>query len=225
MPPPESAAATLAWLQAEIEDINAVKAPPVLRFLVGRADARAAGAEPRSDEELLVLESAAGLDVGLFLDDAVMSGAAAASAHRGRPRMLSTCRLAMDAAAEGISHFVYLATCAGTDRAVSLLELEVQAEVDKFALFLLRAWRGARRTVLVSAGLRRRLFGEVRFLAHLDADERWRYRTANRLAAGYARWLEMRYVASGNREGLLRELRATYRRGGPEKPGYLASRS
>ena len=79
--------------------------------------------------------------------------------------------------------------------------------------------------MLVSAGLRRRLFGEVRFLAHLDADERWRYRTANRLAAGYARWLEMRYVASGNREGLLRELRATYRRGGPEKPGYLASRS
>jgi hypothetical protein len=225
MSPAGAAAATLSFLQRGIEGINAVRAPPVLPFLVEREGARAAGAEPRSAEVLLVLQAEDGIDLGLFLDDDVLSGAAAASAHSRSPRLLSRCRESIDAAAEGISHFVYLATCAGADRRVSLLELEVQAEVDKFALFLLRAWRGARRTARVSARLRRRLFEEVGFLAHLDEGERWRYRTANRLAAGYARWLEGRFVASGDREGLLRELRATYRLGTAEKPGYLASRS
>jgi hypothetical protein len=224
MAPAGPAAATLSRLQRGIETINAVQAPPVLGFLVERGGARAAGAEPRSSEELLIAESGGWIDVGLFLDDEVLSGAAAASAHPGGLRLLSRTREAIDAAAEGISHFVYLATCAGADRRVSLLELELQAEIDKFALFLLRAWRGARQNAVVSAGLRRRLFERVRYLAHLDEGERWRYRTANRLAAGYARWLELRFVSSGNREGLLRELRATYRKGAAEKAGYLASR-
>jgi hypothetical protein len=72
--------------------------------------------------------------------------------------------------------------------------------------------------------LRRRLFERVRFLEHLDGDELHRYRTANRLAAGYARWLEQRFVDPGDRDGLLRELRATYRLGTRAKAGYLASR-
>ncbi len=35
-------------------------------------------------------------------------------------------------ALEGVSHFVYLAWNAGHDKPVSLLELEMQAEVDKY---------------------------------------------------------------------------------------------
>jgi hypothetical protein len=227
MPPPDAAAATLSYLQTEIEGINAVSAPPVLGYLLERDGARAAGSEPRSPEELLVAESEDGIDVGLFLDEGVMSAAAAASEHRGRPRLLGRSgREGIASAAEGVSHFVYLVTRAGAGQRVSQLELEVQAEVDKFALFLLRAWRGAsRRSSGLSAGLRHRLYEEVRFLAHLDEAELERYRTANQLAAGYARWLELRFVSSGDREGLLRELRATYRLGTADKPGYLASRA
>jgi hypothetical protein len=227
MPPPETAAATLSYLQTEIEGINAVRAPPVLGFLVEREGARAAGAEPRAPEELLVVESEEGIDVGLFLDDDVLSAASAAAAHRGRPRLLARPgREGIASAAEGVSHFVYLVTRAEAGQRVSLLELEVQAEVDKFALFLLRAWRGGRRrSARFSAGLRHRLFEAVHFLAHLDEAELVRYRTANRLAAGYARWLELRFVSCGDRDGLLRELRATYRLGTADKPGYLASRN
>src|SRR4029453_15457960 len=36
--------------------------------------------------------------------------------------------------AEGVSHFVYLAWNAGFDKPVTLLELELQAEVDKYVL-------------------------------------------------------------------------------------------
>jgi hypothetical protein len=104
---------------------------------------------------------------------------------------------------------------------VSLLELEVQAEVDKFVLLLLHLWRrGLRRT---SASLRRRLFERVRYHPHLDGEELSRYREANRLGGGYARWLEGRFVDDADIEGLLRELRQIYRLGGGEKISYLES--
>jgi hypothetical protein len=226
MVPPARAAATLDFLQEQIQAMNAVRAPPVLGYLVERAGAQASGAEPRASEELLVLEVEDGIEVGLFLDEEVLV-AAAAAAHRGGARMLARPNLeGITAAAEGISHFVYLATRAEEGRRMSLFELELQAEVDKFAVLLLQLWpRGGRRLVGLSAGLRRRLYEDIRFLEHLDAEETERYRTANRLASGYARWLEIRFVAQGDREGFLRELRATYRLGMAAKGGYLASRS
>jgi hypothetical protein len=226
MAPPAPAAATLSFLQEEIQAMNAVRAPPVLDFLVERDGARASGAEPRAPEELLVRERDDGLDVGLFLDGEVLAAAAAAGSGRGTPRLLARAWLeGVTAAAEGISHFVYLATRAEEGRRMSLLELELQAEVDKFAVLLLQAWESPEPwRARLSAALRRRLFGEVRYLDHLDAEEVDRYRTANRLAAGYARWLERRFVRTGDREGLLRDLRETYRRGTAEKAGYLASR-
>ena len=226
MSPPEPAAATLAFLQAELQAINAVRAPPVLPFLVEREQALASGAVPRAPEELLVCEEEDGIDVGLFLDDGVLAAVAAAP-HRAGPRLLAgPWREGVLSAAEGVSHFVYLSTRAAEGRRLSLLELELQGEVDKFALLLLRAWRrGGSRLGGLCRVLRRRLFEEVRFLAHLDATELDRYRTANRLAAGYARWLEGRYVAPRDRDGLLRELRETYRRGSADKAGYLGSRA
>jgi hypothetical protein len=65
----------------------------------------------------------------------------------------------------------------------------------------------------------------VRYHAHLAAEELFRYREANRLGGGYARWLEGRFVEDADIEGLLRELRQTYRLSGGEKLGYLGARS
>jgi len=216
--------ATLAYLQDEIESIYGVRAPRVRGFIVNREEARAAGAEPRAPEELLVKGERDGVDVGLFLDEGVVLAATSASLHRRRARLFSRRRLdGVACVAEGVSHFVYLATRAEADRPVSLLELEVQAEVDKFALLVLHLWRrGLRR---LSAALRHRLFERVRYHAHLGQDELQRYRTANGLAAGYARWLEGRFVFRNDADGLFRELRATYRRGAGEKMGYLGSRA
>ncbi|HEY6104582.1 MAG TPA: hypothetical protein VIV59_01275 [Anaeromyxobacteraceae bacterium] len=218
-----AAPATLAYLQAEFEAIYGVEAPRVGDFLVGRDGARAAGAEPRGPEALLVLEEEDGLSLGLYLDEAVLRGAAAADTNHPRPQLTSRSRLPdVACAAEGVSHFVYLATRAGAGRPVSLLELEVQAEVDKFALFLLHLWRrGLRR---LSGALRRRLFERVGYRAWLGEEALERYRTANRLGGGYARWLEGRFVEEADAEGLLRELRASYRLGGGEKLGHLAAR-
>lgn len=221
------AAATLAWLQDRIEAINGVRAPRVGAFLVGRERARAAGAEPRAPEELLLVEAEGALELGLFLAEDVLDAAAGATRGARRARVFSRRRAgAMACAAEGVSHFVYLATRAEAGRPVSLLELEVQAEVDKFALWVVQLWRGGRRgLVRLSAALRRRLYERVRYAEHLGLEELERYRTANALAAGYARWLEGRYVYPMDLEGLLRELRATYRRGAGEKLGHLGARA
>ncbi len=214
---------TLAFIQAELEAIYAIEAPRVQEFLVGREIARAAGRMPRAPEELLVIEEADGVTVGLFLDESVIAAAAGADPHDRRPRLTARAALApLSFAAEGVSHFVYLATRAAAGRPVSLLELEVQAEVDKFAVLLLHLWRrGLRR---MSAALRRRLFERVRFHAHLGAEELARYRAANRLGGGYARWLEVRFVEDADIDGLLRELRLSYRLGGDEKLAHLGSR-
>jgi hypothetical protein len=200
-----------AALQDRLQQIYRVEAPGVQGFLVGRQVAAAAGHHPEAPEELLVLEEAEELWVGLFLDEAV--GAGAARGELGPFWQLT----------EGVSHFVYLAWRAAQGRPVSLLELEAQAEVDKFVVPLLSTWRGDRRRR--SRGLRRRLFQQARFRAGLSVDELARYREASRLGGGYARWLEGRFVALDDVEGLLRELRASYRLGAGEKLGYLGARA
>lgn len=215
---------TLGFLQDELETIYGVEAPRVHEFLVGLETARAAGCPPRAPEELLVLEEADGVALGLYLDDGVMAAAAGADPHDRRPRLTARGALGgLACATEGVSHFVYLSTRAAAGRPVSLLELEVQAEVDKFVLLVLHLWRrGLRR---MSPALRRRLFERVRYHAHLGADGLHRYQEANRLGGGYARWLEERFVSECDLDGLLRELRRSYRLGGREKLGYLGART
>jgi hypothetical protein len=214
---------TIRFLQEELESIYGVRAPRVDAFLVGRDVVREEAGEPRAPELLLVRERDGELELALFLDESVVRATRRADADHPRPRLVARAVLnELSCAAEGVSHFVYLATRAEAGRPVSLLELEVQAEVDKFALLLLHLWRrGLRR---MSGALRRRLFERVRYHAHLAPEELERYRLANRLAAGYARWLEGRFVDDADLEGLLRELRRTYRRGGGEKLGYLGAR-
>jgi hypothetical protein len=218
-----AAKVTLGFLQDELEAIYGVHAPRVGAFLLGPEEALAAGRAPRAPEELLVLEEEEGLALGLYLDEEVIAAAADTDPHDPRPRLTARGALRpLASAAEGVSHFVYLATRAAEGRPVSLLELEVQAEVDKFVLLVLHLWRrGLRR---MSPALRRRLFERVRYHAHLGGEELSRYREANRLGGGYARWLEGRYVEEADVDGLLRELRRSYRLGAAEKLGYLSTR-
>lgn len=213
---------TLEFLQGELEAIYAVEAPSVRRFLLGGEAARTVGRTPRAPEELYVLEEEDGVALGLYLAPGVVLAAAGVDPDDRRPRLTARAALAgVASAAEGVSHFVYVATRAALGRPVSLLELEVQAEVDKFALLLLHLWRrGLRRA---SPSLRLRLFERVRYHAWLRADELRRYREANRLGGGYARWLEGRFVDGADIEGLLRELRRTYRLAGCEKLAYLGA--
>ncbi len=113
-----------------------------------------------------------------------------------------------------MSHFVYLALCAAGERPVSALELELQAEVDKFACCVL---------MHPNAGdVRRRLFRDVRFAEDLEPGERERYRTANDEADRYAGALERQFVAPDRLDDMLADLRRFYRLSLRDKLAHIA---
>jgi len=208
----------LGWLQAELQHVQAVEAGHrVEDFVVSRAVLEQMGLKaPRAEEEVLVVEERDELSVAVYLAPGVLDALQRAGRNPGAlfGRHFATLCLAI----EGVSHFVYLTSRAQERRPVSLLELEVQAEIDKFALAALHLWRSGRRHEV--RGLLDRLFEDVSYLPHLDAAGLERYRTANRLARGYCREL-LRYVEQGRVELLLAELRRAYRLGAGEKYSHL----
>ena len=166
------------------------------------------------DEQLLLAETADGAGVALYLDADLLQRLEAADPHR----LLNEGNLAdYCTALEGVSHFVYSTWRLDRDLPVSLLELETQAEVDKYAVtvFLLADQQGGGYPAQVHA----RLFDRVSFDARLEPDQYDRYRTAHRCAAHYCRRLEHRFVTRGvaRIEALVRELRKFYRLGSTAK--------
>ena len=161
--------------------------------------------ERRPREQLLVHEAGGELAIGLFIDPATV-----ANLVRHDPRRALDARNFHDfvLAVEGVSHFVFTVWCAGHDRPVSPLELELQAEVDKYVTCLLATTPCAG----VSAELRRRLYHDVDYEPDLDADERDRYRAANDNACRYSAWLEQEFVEPRRIPAMLDELRRFYRR-------------
>lgn len=212
----------LRELQRALEVIYGVTSPHrVEDFLVGPAKIAGLGASVRAPEELFVVPGNGEVEVGLYLSPEVLARLPELQ-DDGAVSFLGEILPAFATAAEGVSHFVYLTVHAMRDRAVSLLELEAQAEVDKFATGVLHLWKhGERRRC---AELRERLFDRVSYRADLSAEERHRYGFANRLARGYSRFLESRFVLAGYLEGLLAELRRTYRLPSDDKFAHLVQR-
>jgi hypothetical protein len=206
----------LAQLQQLLQSVHGVSAAPVQDFLVGPGMRAALAPQSSADEALLVSERGEELHVALFLDESVLGHLARAA---GEPwtheRLAGFC-----AAAEGVSHFLYLVHRATQGGQVSQLELEVQGELDKYLAVLLQLWATGRRSA--SAQLRHRLFDRSGPRPGLDPAERDRYALANALAAACARALEARYVLAGRLDALLREVRRLYRLSGGEKFSALA---
>lgn len=178
-------------------------------------DAQRGLVDPRRTprEQLLVREADDELAMALFVD-----ARALANLERHDPAAGLDDRNFTDfcLAVEGVSHFIYVALCAARQRSVSPLELELQAEVDKFACCVLLA--------RPAGDLRQRLYGDVGYADDLDHDERARYRAANAGANRYAAVLERRFVRDERTDALpmLAELRRFYRMDLPDKLGHIA---
>ena len=160
------------------------------------------------DEKLLVRQQDANnLDLALYLDAAVVDRLSKDDPkdclHDGN--WIDFCT-----ALEGISHFLYLTWNAAQGRHVSCLELEMQAEVDKFitSAYLIYQHHGQ-----VPKQLHQRLFEDISFDPKLDEEELTRYRDANHYAGKYCQRLERRFLRLREHRGdtLLNELRRFYR--------------
>jgi len=172
----------LGQLQSLLSDIYALEVSyDVYDFLI--TDARLAdeldAGGRRVDEKLLIVEEADDASVSLYLGQGLMD--------RLRDDNPAN-RLSADnledfwTALEGVSHFIYYAWNATAEKSVTLLEMELQAEVDKFiGTTLLLRQQGEN----PPPNLHHRLFESARFDVRLSGDELTRYQDANHYAAKY----------------------------------------
>jgi len=177
-------------------------------------------------EALLVLEDDAGSFVGLYLDDdAVARSRAPSSWLEDESSLSSSCLVA-----EGVSHFVMVQYRVAQEIPVSELELELQAEVDKWALGALGMARSPRMLDGFGAGLiqhrsqvmRRRLFTNAVLIDDPDSERGERYQRAIDLARRYTAHLESTALFRGDSAALSRELCAFYRMVGARKLAHAA---
>ena len=182
-------------------------------------DDDAGGKQTRRPREQLLVQHAGGeLSLALYLDDRALTNLARHDPGAGlhEHNFFDFCL-----AVEGVSHFIYVALCAAADRPVTALELELQAEVDKFVSCLLCDESSADNP----GRLRARLFERIQFANDLDHHERARYETANGEARRYVHGLERRFLGQlGERRigAMLEELRRFYRLSLEAKLGHIA---
>tara|TARA_R110002096_G_scaffold77896_8_gene183406 strand:- start:44444 stop:45079 length:636 start_codon:yes stop_codon:yes gene_type:complete len=197
----------LSQLQRGLEALYRLDAETEVGHFVIDEEARAAAGVARSPrEQLLLQEDDDGLSIGLYLDAEVLQNVRGQQASALLDGKLFGDFIMM---LEGVSHFVLVAHRAGRNQQVSALELELQAEVDKYVTCLLSHddTRGR------SEKLRDRLFKQIEYDADLEPHEQERYRVANNNALSYSESLERRYVARGQVSEMLVELRKFYRLG------------
>ena len=178
----------LSRIQSELERFYGLeRAPNVTRFV--------RDGDQGSREVVLLRESAGELQIALVLppeSNQIPAGGA-----------LSDVWLQV---AEGVSHFVYLVERARISLPVTKLELELQAEVDKYVLSLGFSANDDR-------GLLERLFDSPRFLDPENSEAGERYRLAHHLAARFV----SRAVVANDRGRARERLRAFYRAGQADK--------
>lgn len=147
----------------------------------GVADSLESNPDARdTSEKLLVLEEPDGLSIALFLADDVLN-----SLQGNNPfeRLDGSNLGEFCMVLEGVSHFTYLTFNANHDRPVSRLEMELQAEVDKFvSIVLLADEQGGD---LCFNELLDFLFARCRFDSALNETELARYRAASDYASTF----------------------------------------
>lgn len=173
---------------------------------------------PDTEETVLLAQQGEGIEMSVYLDQELLSRLEGHDPLEGlKVRQLADLWTVL----EGISHFNYIAWCASLDKSVTLLELEMQAEVDKFVGTWLLALEQEDRDL--ADRLHGWLFEDVGFNPALDDLQRERYKAANDFAARFCHGLCKRLRRNSTRG--MRELRHFYRLTQPEKISHIHSQS
>jgi hypothetical protein len=182
----------LQALQRKLEGIYRLRAnSPVERFLISEEQLKSLRPEgsDTGPQVLLREDGEEALSMAVHVDEETLR-------HIERKRLADVGLKELLSAAEEVSHFVYLSWSAENEKRVSLLDVEIQGEIDKFLLASLARPH--------DRGLLTRLFSRFRYREPMSAELRRRYEEANRLARRFCRSL-------GVLKGSLSRLRRFYR--------------
>ena len=171
-----------------------------------------------ADEQVLVAQDGDTLWISVYLDPGVLRRLAAENPfealHGGNIADTWT-------ALEGVSHFLRVAWSATHGRPVTLLELELQGEIDKYvgSLWLLREQNPERFPV----ELHHVLFERARVDPALAGERIGLYRRADAYAARFCRRLArgLRHAGSAAHAAAIAELRRFYRMSREGKLRYI----
>ena len=169
------------------------------------ADAQASSGQdrPRVDEEVVFIQQQEdSLEFTVYFDEDLLLAVTGANSNLD----------AMCTVVEGASHAVCLLWHAHNDRQIRPVELELQAEIDKFMILVESDVAG-----IDGRQLHRCLFCNSRLIHDRHGVLRDRYRTASKLAARYCHWLNRRFIEDDNRTALQHELARFYRLSGRAK--------
>jgi len=157
-------------------------------------------------EKLLVHQHEGGLDISLYLDAGLLRHLRESNPFENlhHNNLNAFCQVV-----EGISHFIYLIWKSAYGRQVTQLEMEIQAEIDKYVICA--ALLARQRNGYIPHDLHECLFERVYFDVQLRGEERQRYITANDYAKRYCLLLHDYLVRLGDGVLITREIRRFYR--------------
>ncbi|MFH0799474.1 MAG: hypothetical protein V2A66_04750 [Pseudomonadota bacterium] len=147
-------------------------------------------------EALLIRQSGDDLEMGLFIDPSIVAALAAGDVLDHIDEL--------SCAIEGASHFLYVSDRARRGRQASMLEIELQGEVDKFLLIHLIA---SSRERDIAPELFLKQFERHSFDPSLKPCDLERYETASHFAAKYCENLRKRYFNPLRLKGLTKSAR------------------
>ncbi|MDH5447188.1 MAG: hypothetical protein OEY52_16685 [Gammaproteobacteria bacterium] len=201
----------LNTLQQHLEQVYEVDTNlQVSEFLITDpilADKYDTSENPRNvHEKLLLAQNDDQLDVALFLSKEIIGHL---EANNPLESLNEENLHQFWVALEGISHFTYLTWNAQYDRQISLFELELQAEVDKFVMAI---WLFSRQQdMLHPKHLITKLFIKLQFDSALTEHELNRYTLANQYAYRYCEKLMGLLAGQFNEQQLFNDIRRFYR--------------
>ncbi len=158
--------------------------------------------EFRQNETVFVCKQDNCLDIAVYLDHDVINNLS--TPDNNQHNLNDYCY-----ALEGISHFLYLVFNGAYERSVTLLELEIQAEIDKFVMLLHKNYSND--NFCDDYKLHQSLFDDIYFRKTLNSAELIRYKDANFYAGKYCSGLLKQYRLEPEWKTMNQELRRFYR--------------
>ena len=160
---------------------------------------------PTQGERFLIREAPASLDLALCLNKKSLQ-----NLERKDPFAILKQEDLNDfcTTIEGVSHFLYFLKKFHDYSPVTQLELELQAEIDKYLFVALLYYR---QNQTIPHSLLHLLFENIRLLPGLTQEQQERYRTANQLASKFCAFLE-KYLLAMDWLPLLTHAREFYRK-------------
>lgn len=160
-------------------------------------------ARPALDDEVVFIQQQSDtLEFTVYFDQELLK-----AADDSRCNLDGLC-----AVVEGVSHGVCLLWHAHYDRQIRPIDLELQAEIDKFMIL-----SGHQHSAEQRKQLHRQLFLRSEFIESHDAALCDRYLTASKLASRYCSWLVRRFFDTDDQQALYQELARFYRLSGRGK--------